>query len=153
MTHELLAPELHALLGKPYNYYNGPSESDTEGINCEKLIHIAYRDRFGIVLPTMLRAAELYYDQNIFRSVAFNKEPLREGDIFCFGSPRMRSQEEFDATKLHVAYCIGEGELHEGLPILHATFVDGRVSIWPFGRFSTKRRYAELFRVKRNITI
>lgn len=132
MHHDLLS-----LVGRPYKFDHSPGVNpDSEAVNCQQAIHLAYQTRLGITLPTGMWSKEIYDDETFF----FQTVPQLkyEGDIAIFGS-----SSQLDAHLFHLAYYLGEGKL------LHANIVDGQVSEWPLAKFIQTTRYAELKRVKR----
>jgi len=133
--------EIRHLLDIPYAYRNGP-DSDIhpeDGINCQLLVHVFYRQFLEVNLSPQEKSRETFED-GLFRPIM--DEPYHVGDIFYFGPAGLT-----DARRLHLGVYIGE---IQGEPlVLHANRVDGRVSIWPLSEFPNHPRYAQWYGVRR----
>lgn len=139
---------IQPFVGLPYEKSNGPfllhneNFDPKEGVNCQLLIHLLYRERLGIELPIGMWSKEIYEDNMFFESI--NKTiSLREADIFVFTSEDNKS----DPTKYHLTYFTGIIEDEQPL-LIHANFL-GTSEIWPFERFIRLKRYRELVAIKR----
>lgn len=139
--------ELGKYLGLPYNFQHGPHVVSSEelihqGVNCQSLVHLLYKDLFGIVLPEEMRSQEIFKDEKLFRVVDLAEEQPSLGDIFVFGKERAPNY------KLHLALFTGEIDAQDELLLIHANMLEG-VSVWPLSRFAQYRRYQLLKAVKR----
>lgn len=82
---------------------------------------------------------EIFTDQEIFRDVDWpNNEKLQIGDILFFERTPKEADIEFDPRdpkNYHMA--VATGRFYEdGSPeLIHANWVDGKVSIWPYWKF------------------
>ncbi|MDH5532932.1 MAG: hypothetical protein OEX81_00705 [Candidatus Pacebacteria bacterium] len=111
--------------GVKYQYEIGPvSEAApnwfVEGLNCQLLIHLAYKEFFEVTLPQFLRSSEMFADSEWFSEKGLNE--IEEGDIIFMGpsflSPKRDPNDE-DAKKLHIAMVTSVG-LRNEIEIIHA---------------------------------
>lgn len=137
--------EIEQLLRLPYRRDNGPNNKPpllTEGVNCQLLTHKVLAILFEVNLPAEMLSKEIFEDQVCFSEL--RPEEAKLGDVFIFGK-----QEEQDFRRLHLAVYV-DRDNHANTPILlHASGIDGRVSLWPLDKFSQYPRYQKLYAVKR----
>lgn len=133
--------EIRDLLGIPYKFENGPSVPHDGRLNCQSLVHEVYRC-LGISLPVEMLSKEIYEDQVLFDSVD-PRIGLNLGDILIFGRPRIT-----DNRRLHLTVYVGNDENNTPL-LIHASGVEGKVSIWPLNQFYETPGYRQLYAVKR----
>ncbi|RJQ28092.1 hypothetical protein C4577_00055 [Candidatus Parcubacteria bacterium] len=140
--------EIQRYIGIPYEYKNGPEEikdrtvGEQTGINCILLAHWILQDN-GHSLPENILSKEMYEDEKRFKPVP-SLEEIERGDIFVFGK-----EGKPDLYSLHLAIFIGERDKQEQPLLIHATYEEKQVVIWPLEKFTKYRRYAKLLAVKR----
>ncbi|NCN03611.1 MAG: hypothetical protein GW942_00885 [Candidatus Pacebacteria bacterium] len=141
-----------------YRYEVGPVSElapnwFVEGINCQLLIHLVYKEFFEVTLPQYLRSSEMYADNSWFIDKPLNN--IEEGDILFMGprflSPRRDPNDE-DAKKLHIAMVTSVGPDDE-IEIIHARARFG-IIVDPLETAQSLRRgsrkpYEKIFAVKR----
>lgn len=98
--------------------------------NCQRLIHLVYKLKFGVELPAAMWSAEIWDDETLFREVK-KKEQQYPADIYLF-SPF--SRKTMDPKELHLA--VGTGIFKKNKPLLlHANRYDGGISTWSLPEF------------------
>lgn len=139
--------ELQRYLGVPYKFEHGPQARlgawvFREGMNCQLLVHLAMQEFYGVSLPAEIGSKEIFKGNGWFYPV--DKDTLAVGDVFLFGR-----QHEVDPRRLHLAVYIGSQE-NTAVPLLmHATSIEGCVSIWPLEKFLVHDRYRQLYGIRR----
>lgn len=140
-----LNPEIKKMLNLPYRLENGPDAevgSLTEGVNCQLLTHLVLAVLFQVSLPPEMKSREIFEDQVRFSHIPVEKARL--GDVFVFGRPNQR-----DLRWLHLAVHVDQEVTIDPPLLVHASSVDGRVSLWSLDKFFQYRRYQRLYAVKR----
>ncbi len=130
------------------------------GINCVTLFHLILKDLYNIKLPSNLMSYEMTNDNNLFEDVSY-PEQMESGDIVGFGVKKMKTLEVFrpkfkgkeltnweDFPVKHFAVYTGRKSKGEPL-MLHASSVDGTVSVWALKQFAEYRNYATVYYIKR----
>jgi hypothetical protein len=140
--------EVERFLGRPYKYENGPAtpveQVETEGGNCQRLGHDAYRAWYAVQFPSGLWSKELFTDETHYVQTVAADDESKPGDIYLFGRATLK-----DPKSLHWAIYIGvDNKTGEEL-FLHANVVDGQTTIWPLSRFAEHERYETLYARKR----
>lgn len=150
-----------------YDFMSGPASlklkkvADRVGINCVALFHLMIRDLFGYSLPNKLRSYEMTHDTQYFEEVS-TLSAMQLGDIVGFGSAKPQFQintfkPKFIGGELinwqdfpvkHFAVYINE-KLPGDYLMLHASPVDGTVSVWPLKKFSRYKNYQKIYYIKR----
>jgi len=144
-----IAAELSRYIGTPYDYASSPIVGqESSRVNCQKLIHLLYKDRFGISLPTGLWSKEIYDDNAFFRNIAF-RERFVEGDILIFG-PRNPQSTNPDPRQYHLTFFTGEVNQSQDPVLIHASsYHGGTVTTNGLKTFFNTPQHASLKRVKR----
>lgn len=134
-------------------------ETAKEGLNCVTLIHIVYREVFGVSLAPSLRAIELYFQNDFFESPDLSSKK-QVGDIAFWARDNVEEvlteyRPAFDVNgnligkcPFHLAMYIGENKKDEAL-FVHANFIDKNVGIWTEKRIRSYIRYSTLLALKR----
>jgi hypothetical protein len=142
--------------GVKYQYENGPvSEAApnwfVEGLNCQLLIHLIYKEFFEVTLPQILRSSEMFADEDWF--IERPPQTVREGDLVFMGPGLLRPQRDpsnSDAKKLHLAMVTEVS--HRGIEVIHARPNQG-IIIEPIAEVmmlnrGQKKPYERVFGVK-----
>lgn len=113
-----------------------------DGVNCQLLVHLALGFIHGIDLPPAMRSKEIFEDREFFADIPPDATSL--GDVFVFGKV-----DETDLRQLHLAVKIDDDPQTRQPLLIHATSIEGVVTVWPLSRFSSHPRYEKLFATKR----
>lgn len=166
ILHSAIVPFLSYRL--KYNYECGPDVVSsietalTKGINCVSLAHILLSDFYHVHLTSNFKCIEMFYHNNFLRNIT-DEEEFVLGDILFFGKegltelfanyiPRYNEGtlvNGSDFPGLHVGIYTGN-KTTETIPlIIHASFIDKGVSVWPLDKFLQYPRYKKIYAVKR----
>lgn len=150
-----------------YDFWSNPDVVQSRedairfGVNCISLAHLALRDLYDVRLPSELRCAEMYRDNDYFQRLPIDASP-RVGDLYWFGVQSEINPETFKLEKdsegnlvnwqyfpvKHVAVLAAYDP--ENKYLLHATHREGRKNqLWELDRFAKYYRYEKLYGISR----
>jgi hypothetical protein len=141
---------------------NGKADALANGLNCVTLAHFAMQDLFNYELPKDLLFAEMYLDEEHFKTVE-SLGALQLGDLVWFGrpDPLLRPEEfepEYQDGRLlnwqqfpvkHVAIFSGERTPDDDPILVHATYRTGTTCAWPLQTFLEYRWCGQVYGASR----
>lgn len=161
---------IQEIMGAPYNYHQSPDQvpyylkGQTE-VNCVYVVHYLLERLFTYKLPPTLDPVHMILPNPYVRPLLVD-EPLQLGDIFFFAQANIkefraipneiRGNDALErAFKLqypgpHLALFLQYDEHKEPL-LIHGNYVDKKVSIWPYTKFSQYKRYEVEYARKRPV--